>query len=50
MRRKRAADADVTFTAPEAEVKRVRSFVMWEAHLLALLLLFASFMARAIGS
>ncbi|WP_135213300.1 DUF2214 family protein [Vitreimonas flagellata] len=50
MRWKRAADADATFTAPEAEVKRMRSFVMWETHLLVLLLAFASFMARAIGS
>ena len=50
MRWNRAAGADATFTAPVAEVKRVRSFIMWETHLLALLLLFASFMARAIGS
>lgn len=50
MRWKRAADTDATFAAPEAEVKRIRSLVMWETHLLALLLLFASFMARAIGS
>lgn len=50
MRWNRAAGADATFMAPEFEVKRVRGFVMWETHLLAALLLFASFMARAIGS
>jgi putative membrane protein len=46
----KAAAADATFTVPEAEVKRVRRLVMVETHLIALLLLFASLMARGIGA
>jgi putative membrane protein len=46
----KAAGANPGFIAPEAEVKRMRRFVMFETHLVALLLLFASLMARAIGS
>jgi putative membrane protein len=42
---KRAAD----FTAPAAELKRVRRLVMAELHLLALVVLSAALMARDIG-
>jgi putative membrane protein len=45
----RAFNADAAFTPPEAEVKRVRRLLMIEVHLIALLLLFASLMARGIG-
>lgn len=45
----KAAKADATFVAPEAEVKAARRWVMIEVHLIALLLLFASLMARGIG-
>ncbi len=45
----KAAGADAAFAAPDAEVKRVRGFVMAEAHLIIVLLLFASLMARGIG-
>ena len=44
----RAASANAGFAAPEAEIARVRRYVMVEIHLLALLLLFAVLMARAI--
>lgn len=44
------ASADAAFTAPEANVKRVRRLVMIELHLLALVPLFAALMARGIGS
>ena len=37
------------FAAPDTEVKRMRRYVMGETHLIALLLLFAVLMARAIG-
>jgi putative membrane protein len=46
----KAAGANPSFAAPEAEVKSMRRFVMFETHLVVLLLLFASLMARAIGS
>ncbi len=45
----RAAAADGAFLAGDDEVKRLRRFVMAELHLLALLVLFATFMARGIG-
>lgn len=45
----RAAGADPSFSVPEAQAKRTRTLVMIEAHLIALLLLFASLMARGIG-
>lgn len=45
----RAAKTDPAFIAPEAEVKAARRWVMIEVHLIALLLLFASLMARGIG-
>ena len=50
MRWVKEARAGTTYAAPEAEVKRVRRTVMIEVHLVALLLLFASFMARGIGA
>jgi len=46
----KAAAADAAYVPPAGEVKRVRGAVMVEAHLVALLLLFASLMARGIGS
>jgi len=46
----KAFNADAAFVPAEAEIKRVRLLVMIEVHLIALLLLFASFMARGIGS
>ena len=45
----KAAKAEAAFVAPEAEVKAARRWVMIEVHLIALLLLFASLMARGIG-
>jgi putative membrane protein len=45
----KAIAADANFTPPEAEVKRARRMVMIEAHLVTLLLLFASLLARGIG-
>ncbi|GAN00257.1 inner membrane protein [alpha proteobacterium U9-1i] len=45
----KAANADAHFIAPEAEVKSARRIVMFEVHGVALLLLFASLMARGIG-
>ena len=50
MRWTKAYNADASFTPPEAQVKSIRRYVMIEVHLLALLLLFASLMARGIGS
>lgn len=44
-----AAKADANFVAPDAEVKRVRRLVAIETHSVALLLLFASLMARGLG-
>ncbi len=49
MRWAKAAKGDVTFIAPEAEVKGIRRWVLIEVHLIALLLLFASLMARGVG-
>lgn len=46
----KAFNANPAFTPPEAEVKRVRLLVMVETHLIVLLLLFASLMARGIGT
>lgn len=43
------AGADAAFSVPEAEAKRVRRLVVIEAHLVALLVLFAALMARGIG-
>ena len=45
----KSANADPNFIAPEAEVKSMRRLVMVEAHAVALLLLFASLMARGVG-
>lgn len=45
----KAANSDANFAAPEAEVKRVRRLVAIETHSVALLLLFASLMARGLG-
>jgi len=44
------AGVDAAFTVPEADAKRVRRLVVIEAHLIALLVLFAALMARGIGS
>lgn len=49
MRWVKQAGASAAFAAPEAEVKSMRRLVMIEVHIVALLLLFASFMARGIG-
>jgi putative membrane protein len=49
MRWVKAAKADAAFTAPEAEVKSARRWVLIEVHLIVVLLLFASLMARGIG-
>lgn len=49
MRWTRSANADASYAPPETEVKRVRRLVMIEVHLIAVLLLFASLMARGIG-
>ena len=49
LRWRREAAARDAFLAPEAEVKRTRRYVMGEVHLIAVLLLFAVLMARAIG-
>jgi putative membrane protein len=49
LRWNRAARADASALVPEPEVKRVRLLVVIETHLLALLLLFATLMARGIG-
>lgn len=48
MRWLKSANADPNFIAPEAEVKSMRRLVMVETHAVALLLLFASLMARGI--
>jgi len=49
IRWRKAAKTDTAFVAPEAEVKAARRWVMIEVHLIALLLLFASLMARGLG-
>ena len=46
----RQAGAGAAFAVPEAEAKRTRRIVTIEAHLVALLLLFAALMARGIGA
>lgn len=43
------ARSNEAFSAPAAEVKATRRFVMIELHLLALVILFATLMARGIG-
>jgi len=50
MRWNRAAGADPAFAPPEDEVKRVRRYVVGEAHLIAVLLIFAVLMARGVGA
>jgi putative membrane protein len=50
MRWVKAANADPAFAVGEADAKKVRRLVTIEAHLIALLLLFATLMARGIGS
>lgn len=50
MRWTKAYNADPSFIPAEAQVKSIRRYVMIEVHLVALLLLFASLMARGIGS
>lgn len=49
MRWVKSFNADPNFTPPEAQVKGIKRYVMIEVHLIALLLLFASLMARGIG-
>lgn len=49
MRWVKAFNADPGFAPPEAEVKRLRRYVVAETHLVALLLLFAALMARGTG-
>lgn len=49
LRWRRASKASASFAVPEAEVRRVRRYVMAETHLIALLLLFAVLMARGVG-
>ena len=49
MRWTKSFNADSNFTPPEAQVKSIKRYVMIEVHLIALLLLFASLMARGIG-
>jgi putative membrane protein len=44
------AGADAAFAVADVEAKRVRRIVMIEAHLVALLVLFAALMARGIGA
>jgi putative membrane protein len=41
---------DTAFAAAEADVRRIRRFVMIELHVFALIPLFAALMARAIGT
>jgi len=49
MRWTKSFNADPNFAVPEAQVKGIKRYVMIEVHLIALLLLFASLMARGIG-
>ncbi len=49
MRWSKSFNADPNFAVPEAQLKSVRRYVTIEVHLIAVLLLFASFMARGIG-
>jgi putative membrane protein len=50
MRWNKAAGANSSFTAPDADVRRIRRYVIGETHLIALLLLCAVLMARGIGA
>lgn len=50
MRWTKAANANPDLVVPEAEVKKARRLVTMETHLIAVLLLFATLMARGIGS
>jgi putative membrane protein len=45
----RRAAASAAFAVPDAEVKRIRRYVIAETHLIALLLVFAVLMARGFG-
>ncbi len=45
----KAANADAGFSVSEVDAKKVRRLVTIEVHLIALLLLFATLMARGIG-
>lgn len=45
----RQAKAAPSFQAPDAAARRIRGYVVFETHLVALLLLFAVLMARGIG-
>jgi putative membrane protein len=45
----RQAKADASFIAPDTEVRAMRRWVLIEAHLLAVVVLFAVLMARGIG-
>ena len=45
----KAAGTDASFVIPEADVRKVRNLVMAEIHILVLVPLFASLMARGIG-
>ena len=49
LRWNKAAGADPAFSVTEAEQRKVRRAVVFETHVVALLLLFASLMARGIG-
>jgi putative membrane protein len=49
LRWRRALRDDAAFSPPDSEVKRVRALVMAQAHLLAVVVLFAALMARGIG-
>ena len=46
----KAAGANPSFAVPDADVKRIRHYVVGETHLIALLLLCAVLMARGIGA
>ncbi len=46
----KAFNADPTFAPAEADIKSARRIVVIEAHLIAVLLLFATLMARGIGA
>jgi putative membrane protein len=50
MRWNKAAGANSSFVAPDADVRRIRRYVIGETHLIALLLLCAVLMARGIGA
>ncbi|MBL8537726.1 MAG: DUF2214 family protein [Hyphomonadaceae bacterium] len=50
LRWNKAAKGDPAFIAPDDEVKRTRTLVMIELHLLAVLLICAALMARGMGA